>query len=200
MSEPTPAGRIPLLAPDALTDAQRALFDAVAAPPRTDGPFVVVDDDGHLAGPFNALLYSPAIGQAVQALGAALRFGGTLPGRTRELVICAIAAELTSDYEWYAHSRVGLTVGVSPAELASLRAGQIPDAVSPDERAALSLASALLRDRVVSVNVHAEALTYFGHPGVVELAVLVGYYQTIAGLLATADVRAPVDSPLTRNN
>ena len=193
MSERAHGGRFPLLTPDALTDAQRALYDAVAGPPRANGPFLVVDDEGHLAGPFNALLYSPGIGQAVQALGAALRFGGSLSDRTRELVICAVAAELNSDYEWYAHSRVALSVGISPAELESVRAGQIPDAVGPDERAALSLAISLLRDGVVSAEVHAEVLKYLGHPGVAELAVLVGYYQTLAGLLAAADVHAPLD-------
>ena len=193
LSELPHAGRFPLLTPDALTDAQRALYDAVAGPPRANGPFLVVDDEGHLAGPFNALLYSPDIGQAVQALGAALRFGGSLSDRTRELVICAVAAELKSDYEWYAHSRVALSVGISPAELESVRAGQIPDAVGPDERATLSLAISLLRDGVVSAEVHAEVLKYLGHPGVAELAVLVGYYQTLAGLLAAADVRAPLD-------
>lgn len=193
MSELPHAGRFPLLTPDVLTDAQRALYDAVAGPPRANGPFLVVDDEGHLAGPFNALLYSPNIGQAVQALGAALRFGGSLSDRTRELVICAVAAELKSDYEWYAHSRVALSAGISPAELESVRAGQIPDAVGPDERAALSLAISLLRDGVVSAEVHAEVLKYLGHPEVAELSVLVGYYQTLAGLLAAADVRAPLD-------
>ena len=117
MSERAHGGRFPLLAPNALTDAQRALYEAVAGPPRANGPFLVVDDGSHLAGPFNALLYSPDIGQAVQALGAALRFGGSLSDRTRELVICAVATELNSDYEWYAHSRVALSVGVRPAEL-----------------------------------------------------------------------------------
>ena len=193
MSERAHGGRFPLLAPNALTDAQRALYEAVAGPPRANGPFLVVDDGSHLAGPFNALLYSPDIGQAVQALGAALRFGGSLSDRTRELVICTVAAELNSDYEWYAHGRVALSVGISPAELESVRAGQIPDAVGPDERAALSLAISLLRDGVVSAEVHAGVLKYLGHPGVAELAVLVGYYQTLAGLLAAADVRAPLD-------
>ena len=194
MSERADGGRFPLLAPDSLADAQRTVYDAVASPPRGDGPFLVVDDDGHLAGPFNALLYSPNIGLAVQALGTALRFGGTLPGRTRELVICAVAAELNSDYEWYAHSRVALSVGVSSAELESVRSGRTPDAIGPGEQAALSLAIALLRDRVVGTEVHAAALEFHGHSGVVELAVLVGYYQTLAGLLTTADVFAPTDS------
>ena len=102
------------------------LYGAIAGPPRGNGPFSIVDEAGCLTGPFNALLHSPAIGDAVQALGAVLRFGGSLPDRTRELVICAVAAELESAYEWYAHSRVATSVGVSGTELKKLHDGDIP--------------------------------------------------------------------------
>ena len=184
---------MPLLAPETLDDEQRAVYDAVAGGPRAGGPFRVVDDEGRLVGPFNAMLHAPGIGQAVQQLGAALRFSGRLPARTRELVICAVAAHWDSDYEWYAHSRVASSVGVTPSELASLRDLRAPAGLAPQEAAALGLALALLTDRAVDDDVHAAAQTHHGHAGVVELAVLVGYYQALAGLLATADVPAPLD-------
>lgn len=183
-------GRFPLLAPGALSGKQRNVYDAVAGPPRGDGPFLVVDDDGHLAGPFNALLYSPDIGHAVQALGATLRFGGTLPDRTRELLICAVALELDSDYEWYAHSRVAAVVGIMPEELDGLRTGK-PIALDSAEQAALSLAQAMLRGNTVDAGIHADALSHYGHDGVTEIAVLVGYYRMLSGLLAVGDVPAP---------
>ncbi|WP_051441781.1 carboxymuconolactone decarboxylase family protein [Arthrobacter sp. H14] len=184
-------GRFPLLVPDRLSSEQRVLYEAVAGPPRAGGPFLVVDDDGCLAGPFNVLLYSPGIGQAVEALGSALRFGGTLSDRTRELVICAVAAALDSDYEWYAHSRVARSAGISPDELETLQAGRMLQGLPADEQAALALASALLHGRGVESDIHAEALKHFGHAGITELSVLVGYYQMLAGLLAAGDVPAP---------
>lgn len=196
--EPTPepehddGGRFPLLDPGTLRDDQRAVYDAVAGGPRADGPFLVVDGGGRLAGPFNALLYSPAIGQAVQALGAALRFGGSLPDRTREIIICAVAAEWDSAYEWYAHSRVAALVGINATELETLRTGGIPETLDDAEAAALNLAAALMRTRTVDAALHARVLEHFGHPGVAELALLVGYYQALAGLLAAGDVPAPV--------
>ncbi|WP_434992104.1 carboxymuconolactone decarboxylase family protein [Arthrobacter sp. Ld5] len=192
---PQTAGRFPLLIPAELSDEQRAVYDSIAGPPRGNGAFTMIYDDGSLAGPFNALLFAPAIGDAVQALGAVLRFGGTLDGRLRELVICAISAELDSAYEWYAHSRVAMTVGVSETELDHLRNGTVPPTLSPAERAALDFTAALLRQTAVSEEIHAGVLEHFGHPGVAELSLLIGYYRMLAGLLAAGDVPAPGPGP-----
>ena len=185
------AGRFPLLAPHELSDQQRDLYAAIAGPPRGSGPFSIVDDAGCLNGPFNAMLHSPAIGDAVQALGAVLRFGGSLPDRTRELVICAVAAELDSAYEWYAHSRVAASVGVSDTELKQLCAGEFPDTLAADEGAALGLARALLHGNAVGPAIHTAALEHFGHGGITEISVLVGYYRLLAGILAAGDVPVP---------
>jgi hypothetical protein len=69
----------------------------------------------------------------------------------------------------------------------------VPAGARDPERAALRLARALLTDRRVDDAVHADAVRHHGEPGVVELAVLVGYYQALAGLLATEAVSAPED-------
>lgn len=187
------SNRLPLLQPDSMDQGQRRLYEEITAPPRANGPFRITYDDGALAGPFNALLHSPAIGNAVQALGAALRFGGTLPDRTRELVICAVAVALEAEYEWYAHSRVALTVGVTAAELDQLRACVLPESASGYESAALLFTGALLRETRIPDTLHAQTLEYLGHQGIVELTVLVGYYRTLAGLLAVADAPLPAD-------
>lgn len=190
------SNRFPLLPPGSMDQNQRNLYEQITALPRANGPFRIMYDDGALAGPFNALLHSPAIGNAVQALGAALRFGGTLPDRTRELVICAVAVALDAEYEWYAHSRAALTVGVSAAELDQLRAGDLPENASDYESAALLLTSALLRETSIPDAVHAQTLEHLGHQGIVELTVLVGYYRTLAGLLAVAEAPIPADPVL----
>lgn len=192
-SESTPS-RFPLLTPDALAADQSELYEKIAAGPRANGPFRIMHDDGSLAGPFNALLYSPTVGNAVQALGAALRFGGELPDRTRELVICAVAAALNSEYEWYAHSRAAVVVGISEDELAQLKAGTVPKEASGYEAAALELTRELIAEAGVKEDIHARAQEHLGYGGVTELTVLVGYYRTLAGLLAVAAVRAPADT------
>lgn len=190
-TRPRDAGRFPLLTPAELSAEQRAVYNLITGPPRGDGPFTLRYDDGALAGPFNALLFAPAIGTAVQELGAVLRFGGELDGRVRELVICAISADLDSAYEWHAHSRVAATVGVEGAELDHLKSGTEPPTLSAAERAALRFTRALLHHTTVSDDLHADVLHHFGHAGVAELSLLVGYYRMIAGLLATGNIPAP---------
>lgn len=189
-------GRLPLLDPAQLDPGQRALYEAISGGPRAGGAFRITDDEGHLLGPFNALLYSPGIGNAVQALGAALRFEGALPARTRELVICAVAVHWRSDYEWYAHSRVAPAAGLSAEQLEQVGRGDVPSGLAPADAAALRLAYALLRDRAVDAGVYVEAATHHGPSVVVELCLLVGYYQALAGLLTAAAVPSPEADPM----
>lgn len=185
--------RFPMLRPHEMNEEQLHLYKEITAPPRANGPFRILHDDGSLAGPFNALLHAPAIGDAVQALGATLRFGGSLPNRARELVICTVAVALKAEYEWYAHSRAALTAGVTETELAQLFVGAIPESASELESAVLLLTRELIAEDGVSSLVFAGALDHLGHEGIAELAVLVGYYRTLAGLLAVADVPIPAD-------
>jgi len=70
-----------------LNAGQQQLYAAMTGGPRGGGnqPFRLVDETGALTGPFNAMLLQPAVGQALQALGAALRYQGSLADRAREL-------------------------------------------------------------------------------------------------------------------
>src|SRR5215471_1586181 len=101
----SPPVRVPRLRPEQLTDEQRRLYQEVLDGPRGQGRqfFPLVDADGVLTGPFNAMLASPRVGTAVQRLGAALRYQTDLPDRIRELVILVVAAQLGSEFEWHAH-------------------------------------------------------------------------------------------------
>ena len=60
--------RLQRLVPESLDDQQRALYELISAGPRAAGPqaFRLVDDDGALEGPFNAMLLCPVLGTALQ--------------------------------------------------------------------------------------------------------------------------------------
>lgn len=173
--------RIPRLAPDELDPEQRALYDTIATGPRASGPqhFALTDDRGGLNGPFNALLLSPALGQALQGLGAAVRFQTSLSPRIREAAILLVAAAEDSAFERHAHESVGRAAGLSEDEIASLRDGGIPGGSSPHEAAALRITAALLAGDVPDALWDADALQ-LGAPTVFELSTLVGYYRTLA--------------------
>jgi 4-carboxymuconolactone decarboxylase len=182
--------RGPRLTPAALTPEQRALYDEICGGPRAsvDRPAGPVDGEGVLTGPFNAMLYSPAVGMPLQRLGAALRYHALLPDVTRELVILAVAAHHDSGYERDAHRRVATRLGVDAAALAAVEAGETP-AAYPSAAAALELARAILSGALPDDTTYARLRSELGEAAIFEISTLVGYYSTLAVQLALFDVR-----------
>lgn len=182
--------RGPVLAPAAFTPEQRALYDEFCSGPRVtaDRPAGPVDADGALVGPFNAMLYSPSVGLPLQRLGAALRYASLLPDVTRELVILAVAAHHGSAYEWAAHRRVAVGLGVGEDAFAAIEAGETPSAY-PEAEAALELARAILSGTLPDDEAFARLQASLGDALVFEVNTLVGYYSTLATQLALFDVR-----------
>lgn len=192
-SSSPPAGRRldPLRVAD-LDAGQRALYDAIVGGPRAQGgQFALVDEDGALAGPFNAMLLHPPIGAALQQLGSAVRYRSTLPDRTREIAILLVAAVCDSAFERYAHEAVGRSAGLSEAELSALRQRRTDVLTDPGERlvAATTLALAVRGD-LSEVEFDA-ARDGLGLPTLFEVTTLVGYYTTLALQLRVFGVSPP---------
>ncbi|WP_433244324.1 hypothetical protein [Actinomadura nitritigenes] len=76
-----------------------------------------------LLGPFNEFLLRPALGDALQRVGAAVRYAGSLGGRARETAVLVVAAHWDSAFERTAHEAVGRAAGLTGAELAAIAAG-----------------------------------------------------------------------------
>ena len=72
-----------------------------------------------------------------ETLGLATTVAATL------FAILALAALRRSDFEWYAHERVGRRAGLSDAEMADLRDGGSPGTFSEQERVVLDASRAL---------------------------------------------------------
>lgn len=88
------------LLPADLDAQQRALYDAIVGGPRSHqaGSVPLVDDEGCLEGPFNAFLLQPSLGQALQAVGATLRYESGLADRSREIAILVVAVHKAADF------------------------------------------------------------------------------------------------------
>lgn len=181
---------------DALDDDQRDLRAGIVGGPRSDGPalFELVDDDGGLLGPFGTWLLQPALGAAVQDLGAAIRFRTGLSLRTREVAILVVGACWSSPYEWYAHERVGRHVGLTDDEIAALRDGRC-DELPPDEALVADAARALTVDGDLTDEVIGRLVDAIGVDGLFELTTLVGYYALIARQMRVFRVGAPAPTP-----
>lgn len=174
--------RQPGLTPQELDQDQRELYEAITAGPRAGGPrlFALTDDEGRLLGPFNAMLLSPPVGQALQALGSAIRYRSGLPARIRELAILAVAAHWESAFELAAHEAVGRHVGLTDHEIAALRSGADPRLADPAEAAALETTRALLVRSTLTDTEYRRATDALGARHLFELTTLVGYYSLLA--------------------
>ena len=189
--------RLPVLTPDQLSAAQRQVYDTISGDVQRQKTrrFSMTNDDGTLSGPFNALLFAPEVGDAVQQLGAALRFRSSLPGHLRELTILMIAQRWRANYEWYAHAPIAAREELGEAVIEAVKAGQTPDA-APDVQTVHRFVSELVETRRVCDETYTQTRALIGEQGLVELISLVGYYSLLAGLLNSFEVAVPEGEPL----
>lgn len=171
--------RQPRLAPAELSPAQRLLYDAIVSGPRQGGAFSLTDEADALVGPFGGFLISPAVGDALQQVGAAVRYRTSLTDRLRELAILAVAHHHSSSFERHAHEAVGRKAGLSEEVLADMATGRGPVLSDPVENAGLRFTRALLSGDVTDEE-WADLVPVLTLPVAYELIVLVGYYSTLA--------------------
>ncbi len=175
-------GRLPWPTPDELDAAQRTVYDRIVGGPRasTSPAFRLTDAAGRLEGPFNSMLVNPEVGDALQQLGAAIRYGTALPDRCREIAILTLAVERRSNFEWYAHARVGQRCGLTVDELTALHDRGGVASLSPTERLVRRAVTALCRTGDLDDALHADLADALGRYQLAELITLAGYYDLLA--------------------
>ncbi|HXN44266.1 MAG TPA: carboxymuconolactone decarboxylase family protein [Xanthobacteraceae bacterium] len=155
-----------------MTPEQRTLIDHLLSGPR-----------GSVNGPFNAMLRSPELGDLQQAIGAYVRFRTSIPHKLNELAILMTGRHWNAQYEWYAHKRIALEAGLSPAVIADIAAGKRPANMPPDEEIVYNFTRELNDTKQVSDATFKAAVEKFGERGVVDLVGTVGYYHLVSMLL-----------------
>jgi 4-carboxymuconolactone decarboxylase len=184
--------RIAKLPPESLDPEQRAVYDSIAGGRRAQGPqlFRLVDDTGALEGPFNGFLLQPRLGQALSALGSAVRYETSLSDRAREIAILVVSVHWDSEFEWYAHAAVGRHVGLTDDDLAAIGARRFEEL--PDDDRVVAATTALLVDEGdLADDAYEAAVDALGESGLFELLTLVGYYAALALQLRVFRVAAP---------
>jgi 4-carboxymuconolactone decarboxylase len=194
--------RLAVLSSDEMTADQLGLYRDILSGPRGQGPRAVQTSSGDsgLAGPFNAMLYAPAVGHALQELGTAIRFRTQLAHRIRETAILVVAQAWDSGYERASHEPIGREAGLTEPEIEALRTGEDPKFADQQEQVAYSVARALTGSGAPGApgfpadlddQQYAAALAALGAEGLVELSTLVGYYSTLALQMRIFRVPAP---------
>lgn len=147
---------------------------------------------GRIDGMYRSLLNHPELTQQVSDLGTFLRFGsGALPDALRELLILWVARELGAAYEWVKHEPVARKAGVSTAVIEAIRSHRELPGLEDLQQAALTAAQCVLNRRSIPQAVQDELAAALGVQGVVELVVLCGFYEMIAGVIFAFDVPLP---------
>jgi 4-carboxymuconolactone decarboxylase len=187
--------RLDLIAPDELTPAQRALYDAITGGPRASqrGTVPITDADGRLLGPFAVMLLAPAVGDAMQQVGAKIRFGPALTGRERELALLSVAGVLRSDFERLAHEPAARALGLTQPQIDAVLSGRIPDDLPADEALICRLARVMTADRTLSDDDYGVGLAELGQERLAELTWLAGYYAALALALAVFRPALPAE-------
>jgi 4-carboxymuconolactone decarboxylase len=174
--------RLAALSSDKMTPEQVGLYREILSGPRGQGPRAVLLDTGAagLAGPFNAMLYAPEVGRALQELGAAIRFRTKLTPRIREMAILVVAQAWDSAYERASHEPIGRDAGLTEPEIEALRSGTDPGFADDQERVAYQVVRSLVGPADLDDQQYDIAVRTLGEQALVELSTLVGYYSTLA--------------------
>ncbi|MDD2902924.1 MAG: carboxymuconolactone decarboxylase family protein [Syntrophales bacterium] len=146
---------------------------------------------GRIDGMYLSLLNDPELTHQVGALGTYLRFEGALPDDMRELTILWLARRLKAAYEWVKHVPYARKAGIPEEVLEAIRTGREPAGLRSDLQLALQVADCVLEKRSLPAPLQDSLAAAVGLAGVVELVVLCGFYEMIAGVIFAFDVPLP---------
>jgi alkylhydroperoxidase family enzyme len=122
---------------------------------------------------------------------------GKLPATVREKLILRVAWNCRSRYEWGQHAEIALRVGVTDEEIAAIARDQ--DAGNTeDDKLLVHACDQLCRNKLIDDDTWRQLEARFSPPELVELIMLVGHYEMVAGLLVNAGIalEAPIEEAL----
>lgn len=172
--------RMPPIAPDKMTEAQKKAVSEIIAGPR-----------GHLVGPFIPLLRSPEFMGRLQRTGEYLRFNSALEPRQVELAVLITARHWSQNFEWHHHRTLAEKAGLKTAICDALAEGRRPSAMADDEAVIYDFLDELIRTRTVSDTTWERANALFGERGIVDLIGVHGYYSLLAMILNASHAPLP---------
>lgn len=177
---PGKVNRMPPIAPDKMTEAQKKAAADIIAGPR-----------GHLVGPFIPLLRSPDFMGRLQKTGEYLRFHSALEPRLMELAVLITARHWSQNFEWHHHRPLAEKAGLRATICDALAQGRRPSDLADDEAVIYDCLDELIRTRTVSDATWERAKTLLGERGIIDLIGVHGYYSLLAMILNAAHAPLP---------
>jgi 4-carboxymuconolactone decarboxylase len=190
-------GRLPALTTGNLDPSQQVFYDSMVAnevPWAEHGGARAIAEDGSLLGPFNPLLFSPAISAAMLGVFRADSANTTLDSRSHEIVILTVGAACHANYELYAHRAIGHAAGLPDTVITAIIAGERPEFDSNMEASAYDFTHELTHTHRVGDATYAKAVDAFGETGIVDMVMLIGLYLTVSAIVNAFEIPVPEDS------
>ena len=149
---------------------------------------------GRLINIYRTLLHSPDLAQTWFGLINAVRWGTTLDGRLREILIIRIGHLNSCAYIVKQHvPRLAAPEGLSQADCDAIADWRPSTLFAPRERAALAYADAMTREIAVGDEIFAALKPHFNHREIVEMTVLVGTYNMHSRVVRALDIDVEKD-------
>jgi len=173
MSDELPHGqRFKALRLSELTKEQRQITDRIASGPAK-----------RVAGPWNAFLRVPELANILEQLSRYVRFNTLLSESQYEFVVLIMSRHLTAQYPWWVHKPAALKEGIAPSIVDQIEKGVRPDGLTEEQIIIYDFCIELLREKDVSDATFANIVRAFGEKGVIQLSVLLGYYNLISNVM-----------------
>jgi 4-carboxymuconolactone decarboxylase len=165
--------------PEQMTDAQKRVYDEIAA------------SRGGVRGPFGVLLRSPELADRWQRLGEYVRFRTSLPPRLNEFAILITARFWGSKYEWFAHKPLAIKGGLAESIAEDLAQNKRPANMKPDEELVYEFCTTLQRKHFVDGALFKRTIETLGERGVIDLVAVSGFYVAVSMVLNIAEIPIP---------
>jgi 4-carboxymuconolactone decarboxylase len=141
---------------------------------------------GWVSNLMRSLAHAPEGLRQYAALGHYGRYGTALSELQRELVIVTTVRGV--HYGWTHHGGLARAIGVSEAQLESIRNGRTPVDFEAPERALCDYVLAFTACRGVPQPVLDTLMKFFKPPQIVDIALLSAYYMAAGALIIGLDV------------
>lgn len=141
---------------------------------------------GFVSNLMRLMAHAPGAQKANVAYGHFLRFETDLTELQRELVISATVRGVP--FAWAHHVGLICQLGFSQAQAETLKAGRVPEGLSPADRALCRFAFAYSACKGVPDDVLAELQRHFSTRQILEMSLLSGYYLSAGALIIGFDV------------
>jgi 4-carboxymuconolactone decarboxylase len=146
---------------------------------------------GLVPGPHKIWLTNPRLSKAIAATGAYFQADSSLSKAETEIVTNVINGRWLAAYGNYEHEKIGVELGgLEPRQVEALIAGLPTSFDDPRQQLVYELASTLVQPRLVPVGLYRRAKETIGDEGIVDVAVLMGWFTSVSLTLAAFDVPA----------